>query len=166
MPEPGRKKPSGTEAAKTQKPSQGPHSIPGMPTGPDQPPAAADAGPPVQPIAASKKREHQADTPPVLQRDGVAYLEGCDVPIWRLEMARRAGSGPQALIAAATGLTPLGLDVALAYARRHRAEFDPLIRRHSGADVAAEDDEESAAFEAELEALLETDAEVFRRLAQ
>jgi len=72
------------------------------------------------------------------------------------------------LIATSPGLTPEGLDLAFAYARRHRVEFDPLIQRHSGALVPAEDeeDEREAAFEAELEALLETDAEVFRRLAR
>ena len=115
-----------------------------------------------------KKAKGQTDSPPVMHRDGVAYLEGCDIPIWRLEMARRAGSGVKALMATSAGITPAGLNEAFAYARRHRAEFDPLIQRHSGADVPAENEgnEHEAEFEAELEALLQTDAEVFRRLAK
>jgi hypothetical protein len=83
-------------------------------------------------------------------------------------MAHRAGSGREALFAASPGLTRQGLALAFGYARRHRAEFDLLIERNSGADVPAEDeeDEDAATFEAELDALLETDAEVFRRLAK
>jgi hypothetical protein len=102
-------------------------------------------------------------------RDGVAYVEGCDVPVWRLEMGRRAGSGPDAQIAVSPGLTRQGLDLAFAYAQEHSAEFDPLIQYHSGASVPPEDegdDEDEATFEAELDAMFAEHAEVFRRLAQ
>ncbi len=119
--------------------------------------------------AVSERTEGQAVEPRLGFRDGVAYLEGCDVPVWRLEMARRAGSGPAALIAVSHGLTPRGLDLAFAYAREHSAEFDPLIQYHSGASVPPEDegdDENEATFEAELDAMFTEYAEVFRRLAQ
>jgi hypothetical protein len=105
----------------------------------------------------------------LVHRDGVAYVEGCDVPVWRLEMGRRAGSGPDAQIGAFPSLTPQGLELAYAYAQEHSAEFDPLIQYHSGASVPPEDEgdeEDEATFEAELDALLERDAELFRRLAR
>ena len=115
------------------------------------------------------KPDEPGEAARLVYRDGVAYLEGCDVPIWRLEMGRRAGSGPGAQIAAFPSLTHQGLDLAYAYAREHSAEFDPLIQYHSGASVPPEDegdDEDEAAFEADLEAMLERDAELFRRLAR
>jgi hypothetical protein len=105
----------------------------------------------------------------LVHRDGVAYVEGCDVPVWRLEMGRRAGSGPDAQIGAFPSLTPQGLELAYAYAKEHSAEFDPLIQYHSGASVPPEDegdDEDEATFEAELDAMFAEHAEVFRRLAQ
>jgi hypothetical protein len=129
----------------------------------------AEGGPPTENSAVSGRADGQAVGPRLVHRDGVAYVEGCDSPIWRLEMARRAGSGPAALIAVSPGLTPQGLDLAFAYAQEHSAEFDPLIQYHSGADVPPEDEgdeEDEAAFEADLEALLTEHAEVFRRLAQ
>jgi uncharacterized protein (DUF433 family) len=102
-------------------------------------------------------------------RDGVAYVEGCDLPVWRMEMGRRAGSRPEAQIAAFPSLTLQGLELAYAYAQEHSAEFDPLIQYHSGASVSPEDEgdeEDEAAFEADLADLLERDAELFRRLAR
>jgi hypothetical protein len=56
-----------------------------------------------------------------VHRDAVAYVAGCDIPVWRLEMARRAGSGQAALVAAFPDLTPAGVDVAFAYGRRNCA---------------------------------------------
>ncbi len=104
----------------------------------------------------------------LVDREGVAYVQGCEVPVWRLEMARRAGSGPAALTAAFPGLTSLGLDVAFAYARRHRAKVDELIRLHGAAAVPTGDEGpgDAAAFEADLDTLLDKNAEVFRRLSQ
>jgi hypothetical protein len=115
------------------------------------------------------KTEGQAVGPRLVFHDGVAYVEGCDVPVWRLEMGRRAGSSARATLGAFPSLTPEGLALAYAYAREHSPEFDPLIQYHSGADVPPEDegdDEDDAAYEAELEALMTEHAEVFRRLAQ
>jgi uncharacterized protein (DUF433 family) len=131
--------------------------------------SCADGGSPTENSAASGTAEGRAVGPGLVHRDGVAYLEGCDVPVWMLEMARRAGSGPDAQIRAFPSLTHQGLDLAFAYAQEHRAEFDPLIQYHSGANVPPEDEgdeEDEAAFEADLDAMLERDAELFRRLAR
>jgi hypothetical protein len=111
----------------------------------------------------------RADSPKIVLRDGVAYLDEYDIPIWRLEMARQAGSDHAALIATSPGLTSEGLDLAFAYAQQHKEEFDPLIKMHSGADVPPEDegdDEDEATFDAELDALMTENAQVFRRLAE
>jgi uncharacterized protein (DUF433 family) len=104
----------------------------------------------------------------VVHRDGVAYVDGCEVPIWRLEMARRAGSGRPALIAAFPGLTSADLDMVFAYARAHRAELNQLIRSQAAAAEPARDEgpDDAATFETDLGTLLDTNAEVFRRLAQ
>jgi hypothetical protein len=110
----------------------------------------------------------KSDAPRLIHRDGVAYLEGCDAPVWRLEMARRAGSDTAALTAAFPGLTSVGLDLAFAYARRHRAKLDRLIRRQGPAAMLASDEgaDDAVTFEADLDTLLNKNAEVFRRLAQ
>jgi hypothetical protein len=126
---------------------------------------AADAMTPCR----EAKAGNGPDGPRIVFRDGVAYLDEYDIPIWRLEMGRRAGSSASATIAAFPGLTDEGLDFAFAYAEQHKAEFDPLIKLHSGADVPPEDEgdeEDEATFEAELDALLTENAQVFRRLAE
>jgi hypothetical protein len=115
------------------------------------------------------KADVRTESPRIEFRDGVAYLDEYDIPIWRLEMARRAGSEYAALIASSPGLTAEGLDLAFAYAQQHKAEFDPLIQMHSGADVPPEDEgdeEDDATFDAELDALMTENAQVFRRLAE
>jgi hypothetical protein len=135
----------------------------------EQPPFAAEGSSPVKNSVAMGQTEGRGDGPPLVFRDGEAYVEGCNLPIWRLEMGRRGGSRPAAQIAANPGLTPEGLELAYAYAQEHSAEFDPLIRYHSGADVPLEDegdDEDDATFEAELDAMFTEYAEVFRRLAE
>ncbi len=108
------------------------------------------------------------NSPRLVHRNGVAYVDGCDAPVWRLEMARRAGSAPATLTAAFPGLTSSGMDLAFAYARQHRAKLDKLIRRQGPAAVPASDEgaDDAAEFEAELASLLDKNAEVFRRLAQ
>jgi uncharacterized protein (DUF433 family) len=129
----------------------------------------AEGSSPVKKSVSTEKAENRDDGPRLVFRDGEAYVEGCDVPIWRLEMGRRAGSSTAAMIGAFPSLTPQRLDLAFAYAQEHRAEFDPLIRYHSGAEVSPEDEgdeEDEATSEAELDAIFTEYAEVFRRLAQ
>lgn len=124
---------------------------------------------PVKAPVAPGKAESREDGPRLVFRDGEAYVDGCDLPIWRLEMARRAGCSPASQIKLFPSLTLEGLDLAFAYAQEHSAEFDPLIRYHSGADVPPEDegdDEDDATFEAELDAMFTEYAQVFRRLAE
>jgi hypothetical protein len=106
-------------------------------------------------------------TPRLVHRDGVAYLEGCDVAIWRLEMSRRAGSPASALLKVTPGLTPDGLDLAFAYAEQHSEEMDASIRELGLDDVPPEEEEDDEGeFQADLDELFERDAELFRRLAQ
>ena len=81
-----------------------------------------------------------APVPRLVHRDGVAYVEGCDVAIWQLEMSRRAGSAPAAMLKVFPALTPEGLDLAFAYARQHREEIDALIRELGPTDVPPEDE--------------------------
>jgi hypothetical protein len=103
----------------------------------------------------------------LVYRDGMAYVEGCDVPVWRLEMGRRAGSPPSALLKVTRGLTPEGLDLAFAYAEQHVEEMDAPIRELGLDHVPPEEEEDDEAeFQADLDELFERDAELFRRLAQ
>jgi uncharacterized protein (DUF433 family) len=105
--------------------------------------------------------------PRLVHRDGVAYVEGCEIPVWRLEMARRAGCGPAALIKAFPVLTPEGLDLAFAYAREHPEEIDAPIRELGLDDVPPEEEEDDEEeIQADLDEIFETYGEVFRRLAQ
>jgi hypothetical protein len=102
----------------------------------------------------------------LVHRDGVAYVEGCDIPVWRLEMNRRAGSPAAAQLKVATGLTPEGLDLAFAYADQHREEMDAPIRDLGLDDVSPGDEEnDEDEYQADLDELFERDAELFRRLA-
>jgi hypothetical protein len=105
--------------------------------------------------------------PRLVHRDGVTYVEGCDIPVWRLEMARRAGSPPSALLKVTRGLTPEGLDLAFAYAEQHVEEMDAPIRELGLDDVPAEEEEDDeAGIRADLDEIFETYGEVFRRLAR
>ncbi len=109
----------------------------------------------------------RAETPRLVHRDGVAYVEGSDVPVWQLEMSHRAGSSPQALLKVFPSLTPEGLDLAFAYAQEHPEEVDALIRELGPTDIPPEDEpDDEAEFQADLDELFERDAELFRRLAQ
>jgi hypothetical protein len=133
-----------------------------------KPASAAEGVSPVKKPAARGKAKSQPDSPRIVHRDGVAYLDEYDIPIWQLEMGRRAGSTPAAAMRAFPGLTAKGLDLAFDYARKNRREIDALIREYGPTDVPEEDEgeDDEAAFEADLETLLETDAELFRRLAR
>ncbi len=104
--------------------------------------------------------------PRVVHRDGIAYVEGCDVAVWRLEMNRRADSSAAAQLEVAPGLTPEGLEVAFAYADQHPEEMEAPIRDLGLDDVPLEEEEDDEEeFQADLEELFERDAELFRRLA-
>jgi hypothetical protein len=107
------------------------------------------------------------DAPRVVHRDGVAYIEGCDVAIWRLEMNRRAGSPSSAQIKVAPGLTPAGLDLAFAYADQHAGEMDAAIRELGLDEVPVEEEEDDEGeIQADMDEMFKTYNEVFRRLAQ
>jgi uncharacterized protein (DUF433 family) len=99
-----------------------------------------------------------------------ATVAGCTIPIWRLEMARRAGSSADSILAVYPEIPRCDLEAAFEYATKHRAEIDRLIELHGPRpippdDVATfEDDEEE--FERELLEDLERNAEVYRRLAE
>jgi uncharacterized protein (DUF433 family) len=112
---------------------------------------------------------HGADArvPGLVHRDGMAFVEGCDVPIWQLEMSRRAGSAPAAMLKVFPDLTPEGLETAFAYARRHGEEIDAMIRELGPTDVPPEDEEDDEAeIQADLDEIFEVYDQVFRRLAQ
>jgi hypothetical protein len=105
--------------------------------------------------------------PRLVHRDGVTYVEGCDIPVWRLEMARRAGSPASALLNVTRGLTDEGLELAFAYAEQHAEEIDAPIRELGLEDVPLEEEEDDEAeIRADLDEIFETHGEVFRRLAQ
>jgi uncharacterized protein (DUF433 family) len=105
-----------------------------------------------------------------LRRDkkGIVYLPGCDVPIWRLIMAERAGASAAALIEAFPGLTLSGLKVARQYAARNRDNVDDLIRAQGPGKVrqGVEADDDEVGFDRELTAMLDRDAALYRRLAR
>ncbi len=101
----------------------------------------------------------------MVHHDGVAYVEGCDIPVWRLEMVRRTGSSPPAMIKAFRGLTPEGLDLAFALAREHPEKIDSLIRELGPADVPLEEEDDEADIQADLDEIFDKYGEVFRRLA-
>jgi uncharacterized protein (DUF433 family) len=109
-----------------------------------------------------------AQGPRLVHRDGMAYMEGCDIPIWQLEMSRRAGSAPTAILKVFPTLTPEGLDLAFAYAQQHREEIDALICELGPTDVPPSDEgeDDEGEIQADLDEIFEEYGEVFRRLAQ
>ena len=172
MPNRGRKKTSATEAAQRTKPMKAPLANSDKSAEPDRtarPPSASEKVSPVKQPATEANTMSRTDSPRITHRDGVAYLDEYDIPIWQLEMGRRAGSRPASTIAAFLGLTAKGLELAFDYARKNRQEIDALIREYGPTDVPEEDegdDEDDATFEAELDALFTEYAQVFRRLAE
>jgi hypothetical protein len=171
MAESGRRKTRETETARRQKPKKASQAKTGKPAELDQaakPAAVADGASSGEQPVATENTQNQTDSPRVVFRDGEAYRDEYDVSMWWLEMGRRAASSAEATMRAFPGLTPQGLELAFASAQEHKAEFDPLIRMHSGEDVFEEDegDEDEATFEAELDAMFTEYAQVFRRLAE
>jgi uncharacterized protein (DUF433 family) len=102
-----------------------------------------------------------------LGENGTAHLRGCDVPIWRLVMAERAGSTFAALIEAFPGLTSEALEAARRYAVSNPEEVESLIRKYGPKKIrqVAEPDD-AAGFESELSEIVDRDAELYRRLAR
>ena len=97
MPERGRRKASANKAAKNKKSSPEPQAEASEPAGlnhTSQPADAAHGGHPVKEPVAGGEAGNRPDSPRIVSRAGVAYLDEYDIPIWRLEMARLAGSGP------------------------------------------------------------------------
>ncbi len=130
-------------------------------------PASEDASGRSQGVEVPMSNGMETQVPGLVHRDGVAYVEGCDVAIWRLEMNRRAGSPAAAQLKVAPGLTPQGLDLAFAYAAQHPEEMDAPIRELGLDDVPLEEEEDDEdEIQADLEEIFETYGEVFRRLAQ
>jgi uncharacterized protein (DUF433 family) len=106
-------------------------------------------------------------SPRLVDHDGIVYVKGCDIPVWRLEQARRAGSNAEALAHAFPGLSLEAIDLAFSYARRHRTSVDRLIRKYGPAPVTTTDGpDDGAGFEQELGELLDRNAELYRRLAR
>jgi uncharacterized protein (DUF433 family) len=129
--------------------------------------AAPKKAAPAKKSAAGVRGESRPTPPRLVERGGIVYVKGCDVPVWRLEQARRAGSSAEALAQAFPGLSPEALDLAFSYARRHRAAFDRLIRKSGPAPVTTTDGpDDGAGFEQELGELLDHNAELYRRLAR
>jgi uncharacterized protein (DUF433 family) len=101
------------------------------------------------------------------ERDGDLYVAGTSIPVADLERARRAGSSEADLRAAVPGL-PAGVFDAVAALLRDRPELTDAWAERLAPTRAepGEGDDHGDGFEAELEALLETHAELFRRLAR
>jgi uncharacterized protein (DUF433 family) len=161
-------KPSDSGSDRKKRPVQSSRPRPDKPDKATRAASVTGAASPVKKSGNKGKAMGPADSPQIIQRDGVAYLDEYDIPIWQLEMGRRAGAQPASTIAAFPGLSEKGLELAFDYARKNREEIDALIREYGPTEVPEEDEgeDDEAAFEAELEALLETDAELFRRLAR
>lgn len=109
----------------------------------------------------------ERDRAAFVRRNGRVYFEGMSVPVRELERARRAGSSEVELRAAFPEL-PLGaFDQIDAFLR-----VNPTLASAWGGteEVAARPDagvdDDGAGLEADLETVLESHAELFRRLAQ
>ena len=103
----------------------------------------------------------------MVHRDGMAYVEGCEVPVWQLERARRAGSSAAALLGAFPVPDARGARSGLRLCQQHREEVNALIRELGPTDVPPEDEEDDEdEIQADLDEIFETYGEVFRRLAQ
>jgi uncharacterized protein (DUF433 family) len=104
-------------------------------------------------------------TPRIVERDGDLYFAGTSIPVPDLERARRAGSTEADLRAAFPGLPAGAFDAvdALLRARPDLAAAWADRLAPTPAETVDEDDD-GEGFEAELEELLDTHAELFRRL--
>lgn len=83
-------------------------------------------------------------------------------------MARRAGSSIESLCNAFLGITPQDLESAFAYAAEHKNIVDQIIKEVFPDDINPEpeaDDMSDEEFDRLVEAELEANAELYRRLA-
>ena len=95
MSDPERDQSSETEAAGMTERPEAYHAVNGQPEKPDAAAPMESCAPGASPRNESAEGggvEGQSGGARLVFRDGVAYVEGCDVPVWRLEMGRRAGS--------------------------------------------------------------------------
>lgn len=123
-------------------------------------------------VARAVVRALDTDAPPppvVVVRDGVAYLAGTPVPVRRLWRALQAGSSEADLRAAFPGLPPGASRAVARYALSNPqtvARWKRLLPPTPAPAAPGEEDDDGQGFDAELEDLLASRAELFRRLAQ
>ena len=111
-----------------------------------------------------------ADAPPlprIVALGGVAYIAGTSVPVRRLEKARRSGATESDLRAAFPDLPARAMEAVADYVRRFPATVKAWAEELAPTAVPPGDqDDDGVGFDDELEDLLESDAELFRRLAR
>ncbi len=114
------------------------------------------------------KPVNEKDAPPwprIISRGEVEFLEGMSVPIRRLERARRAGSSEADLRAAFPDMPPRALEAIDAFLRQNPKTAKGWAKSLAPAAPSVEDDGGDG-FDEELEGLLKSHAELFRRLAR
>jgi uncharacterized protein (DUF433 family) len=105
--------------------------------------------------------------PQIVSRDGVAFVKGTSLPVRRLWRAIRAGSTAADIRAAFPHLPPGALKTVVRFAQanpRFVAKWKPLLA--PAQTTPGEEDDNGKGFDAELEDLLTSRAELFRRLAR
>jgi uncharacterized protein (DUF433 family) len=121
-------------------------------------------------VARAVVRRLNADVPPLPRISvlgGVAYIAGTSVPVRRLERARRSGSTEVDIRAAFPDLPPRAMEAVADYVHRFPATVKAWAEELAPTTVPPGDqDDDGIGFDDELEGLLESDAELFRRLAR
>ena len=121
-------------------------------------------------VARAVVRRLNADAPPlprIIALGGVAYIAGSSVPVRRLEKSRRSGATEADLRAAFPDLPARAMEAVADYVRRFPATVKAWAEELAPTAVSPGDqDDDGVGFDDELEDLLESDAELFRRLAR
>jgi uncharacterized protein (DUF433 family) len=121
-------------------------------------------------VARAVVRRLNADVPPlpkIITVGGVAYIAGTSVPVRRLERARRAGSIEADLRAAFPDLPAKAMEAVADYVQRYPATVKAWAEELAPTVLPPGDqDDDGVGFDDELEDLLTSDAELFRRLAR
>jgi uncharacterized protein (DUF433 family) len=121
-------------------------------------------------VAPAVVRRLNADVPAlpkIVTVGGVAYIAGTSVPVRRLEKARRAGSTEADLRAAFPDLPAKAMEAVADYVQRYPATVKAWAEELAPTVLPPGDqDDDGVGFDDELEDLLESDAELFRRLAR